>query len=206
MVITSIAGYLHLAILAACFFLAIRFRHSIGGFAATTWIIWAPIAYVFFGTTGDSKSVFALMLLGPALAPIVGVVASSQALVLSVPIFLLAGTITYFVFKRIDTPGFGTANAVTGHFIFLISACVIAELALSLIIRTGAEVKADGHYCLSRASGLGMVYNNFEYFRTPHATLVDGDETFTWSFDKMSFVPQTNRNFVNQNGEASCTR
>lgn len=201
-----IAGYLHLAVLAACFFLAIRFRQGIGGFAATTWIIWAPIAYAFFGTTGGFKAVYVLNLLGPAITPIVVIAAAFQAIFISIPTLLLAGVVTYFVFKRIDTAGFSTVSAATGHFVFLVSAWVIAEIALSLVIRTGAEMKADGHYCLSRASALSMVYSSVEYFRTPHATLVDGDETFTWSFDQMSFVPQTNRNFVNQNGEASCTR
>lgn len=184
--------------------LAVFARRQALGFAATTWIL-AGLALPFFYGKGVALSLVTLAVaLGPLTAPFWLASLAIQFPLITAPILVFAAYVSWLVLSGLDLLRLTSLSALVGETLFALMTWASAEAGVGLLIRARAAAQAEGAYCLDQLTVVQMLREAMRDDRRPHATLVDGETTYMWSFSELRFVPQTNDLFVVYGGERRC--
>jgi hypothetical protein len=195
---------LHGAIAAGAVALAIFARRQVLGFAATGWILCGLLTPLFYGRSVSLELVWLAVALGPLTAPFWLAGLALKFPLIAIPVFVVAAYVSYLILAGFDLLKPTSLSALVGVPVFAVLLLAGAEGFVTLIIRARAAEQSEGAYCLDQMRVLEMLRETTRLDRKPHATLVDGDATYMWSFAELRFVPQTNDLFVVAGGEAAC--
>lgn len=195
---------LHAALALGALGLAVFARRQVLGFLATLWLLAGLALPLFFGAGADRDLAERALALGPLAGPVFFGALALKFPVLVAPILAVALYVAYLVLAGFDLLKLTSLSALAGAALFALTALAGAEAGVSLLIRARAAALAEGAYCLDQKRVHAMLAEATRAERRPHATLVDGDMTFMWSFADRDFVPQTNERFVVRGGERSC--
>lgn len=199
--------WLHLILFAASLILAVVKRNGFLGFLGAAWLLWTTAAAIFALSGGGLGAVLTLVHIGPALTPLIIGWLTMQFPVLMTPILIGALSASFFILSRAGLLRFSSRSAFLSHLIFFMTAWICAEMVVFGVIRAQAMETADGDYCLTQRAAIGMLFAGLsDGYVSPHAALVDGRTTYTWSFRQRAFVMQTNPNFIRYDDESECLK
>lgn len=194
-----IGGILHLCVLVA----AVRFLFSerawtavlcqlvLGFYLITLWSLQ--------NAQGSYGSILSFVVLGPYLGPFILFHIADNAPAIAYTALGVGAIIGLLVWVLSGRGGRTRLAAMLGQLTFAVVSWLSAEALVETTLRTRAAEQFASEYCIvSRSSVPQMIRfgTTDEWVRGTHATLVDGQQTYTWSFDEGSFVLQKNANYI----------